>query len=228
MNPELYSRLLFNHFKNAADRACAPAMEKYMLNQFPFFGIKAPDRRKLLSEFVKINGYPDPPALEEVVQRLWNMEERELHYAGMEIAARKQFLNDESRTGLYRQMITTKSWWDTVDFIAANLAGPWLRIYPHSIRPVTGEWMDSGNMWLQRSALLFQLRYREKTDTELLFQYIEKLSGSGEFFIRKAIGWALREYSKTDPILVEQFTNSHKLSGLSRREALKNIQKRNT
>ncbi len=228
MNPEQYSLLLCDRFRNASNRANAPAMEKYMLHRFSFFGIKAPDRRKLLSDFVKTHGYPEPPALEEVVRRLWNMEERELHYAGMEIAARKQFLRCESRGELLRWMITTKSWWDTVDFIAANLAGPWLLVYPQSILPVTGEWMDSDNMWLQRSALLFQLRYREKTDTELLFQYIEKLSGSGEFFIRKAIGWALREYSKTNPILVEQFTNSHKLSGLSRREALKNIQKRNT
>ena len=98
--------------------------------------------------------------------------------------------------------------------------------YPELIVPFTEKWMTSGNMWLQRTAILFQLKYKSQTDTELLFKYIIALDGSKEFFINKAIGWALREYSKTNPDIVIKFVTGHKLAPLSKREALKVINKK--
>jgi 3-methyladenine DNA glycosylase AlkD len=122
---------------------------------------------------------------------------------------------------LYEYMIVNKSWWDSVDFLASNLVGPYLMKYPERITELTGEWMRSENIWLQRTCVLFQLKYRDQTDTVLLSSFIEQLKGSKEFFIRKAIGWALREYSKTNPEFVKSFVADQKLSGLSEREALK-------
>jgi len=126
----------------------------------------------------------------------------------------------------YQFLIINKSWWDTVDYIASNLVGPYFRIYPEKIAPVTSHWMESRNMWLQRTCLLFQLKYRGDTDTGLLTGFIEQLKDSKEFFIRKAIGWSLREYSKTNPEFVISFVRNNHLSGLSEREALKWIQRK--
>ena len=122
-------------------------------------------------------------------------------------------------------MIITKSWWDTVDRIASRLVGFYFREHKELIEPYTEKWMYYGNMWLQRTALLFQLKYKKETDTDLLFGYIQALAESPEFFIQKAIGWALREYSKTAPKTVKQFVDSTLLAPLSKREALKIINK---
>jgi 3-methyladenine DNA glycosylase AlkD len=119
--------------------------------------------------------------------------------------------------------IVNKSWWDTVDGIAGWLVGPLFKKYPELIGPKTTQWMNSGNIWLQRTCLLYQLNYKKSTDTEILFRFIEELSGETSFWIRKAIGWILREYSKTNPDTVLKFVNSHQLSALSRKEALKVI-----
>ena len=108
-----------------------------------------------------------------------------------------------------------------MDYIASNLVGSYFNIYPGKIRETTDRWMASQNMWLQRTCLLFQLKYKNKTDESLLSGFIDQLTGSKEFFIRKAIGWSLREYSKTNPDFVLSFVRARELSGLSEREALK-------
>jgi 3-methyladenine DNA glycosylase AlkD len=123
--------------------------------------------------------------------------------------------------GIIELMITEKSWWDTVDLLATHCAGSLFRNHPELISSVTEEWMNSGNMWLQRTCLLFQLKYKKDTDLELLTDFIERLNGGKEFFINKAIGWVLREYSKTDADWTIRFIESHELAGLSEREGLK-------
>jgi 3-methyladenine DNA glycosylase AlkD len=133
---------------------------------------------------------------------------------------------EKERIHLYEWAILERSWWDTVDFISGTLVGWHMRMYPDLILPFTRKWMDSGNIWLQRSSLLFQLKYKKDTDTDLLSSYIQELKDSKEFFIRKAIGWILREYSKTNPSWVEKFINNNPdLSGLSKREGMKVINK---
>ena len=225
MDPLTFANSFQAYFAPYSDSSNAVRMSKYMLNKFEFFGIPSPLRKQLTSAFIAENGLPAPEQLEETVKLIWQKPQRELHYAIMEIASRKVFLNYPKGIGLYEFMITTNSWWDTVDFIAANLVGAWLLKHKEETQIITLRFMQSGNIWLQRTALLFQLKYRANTDHELLFNYILQLKDSKEFFIRKAIGWSLREFSKTDPEKVIEFTNSTDLSPLSRREALKIILK---
>jgi 3-methyladenine DNA glycosylase AlkD len=117
-------------------------------------------------------------------------------------------------------MLTTRSWWDSVDWIS-KLVGQHFRRYPALIRPVTARWMDSGLLWLQRCCLIFQLFYKDKTDTELLFEYIRRVSRSKEFFLQKGAGWALRQYSRTNPEAVRQFIENTPLAPLTKREGLR-------
>ncbi len=124
---------------------------------------------------------------------------------------------------LYEYMITHKSWWDTVDFIAAVLVGAYFKAFPNKRNDITKRWMSSNNIWLQRSTLLFQLKYKETLDTEFLARTINNLLGSEEFFINKAIGWVLREYSKTNKDWVLKFAAKTSLHSLSKREALRLI-----
>lgn len=118
-------------------------------------------------------------------------------------------------------MVTHKSWWDTVDFIAAKLMGEYFTKFPEQRAIYVKKWIDSNNIWLQRCALLFQLKYKENLDTALLGAVINSLLGSKEFFINKAIGWILREYSKTNPNWVMEFANKTALGNLSKKEALR-------
>lgn len=115
------------------------------------------------------------------------------------------------------------SWWDTIDVIAPKILGSWFKRYPEHIKPTITRWLKSDNIWLQRSCVLFQLKYKEKTNTQLLSSVIDQLKDSKEFFLRKSIGWVLREYAKTDAEFVKDFVNSRELSPLSRREATKHL-----
>lgn len=226
MDGNSYAHQLSLYFKDHANKSLAPAMEKYMKNKFQFLGIKSPERKLLLKDFIAGNGFPTDETLDTIVRNLWQQPARELHYVGMQLAARKQFLIDKDRIILIEWMLTHASWWDTVDYIASSVVGVWFKFHPEEIEPITTKWMSSGNFWLQRTCLLFQLKYREATDLNLLYGFIEQLAPEKEFFLRKAIGWALRELSKTNTEAVKLFVDSHDLSQLSRREALKIITKR--
>ena len=198
-------------------------MKKYMKNKFEFFGIKAPLRKEITRDFLHKNNLPNVSSIKDISVQLWEKPEREFQYFGMELLTKYLKLLESDFIHHFEYLITTKSWWDTVDFIAVNLVGKHFLNYPELIIPITNTWVKSDNIWLERTAILFQLKYKSNTDLPLLFNYINMLSHSNEFFIRKAIGWALREYSKTDPQAVIKFVKSHDLSGLSRREALKRI-----
>jgi 3-methyladenine DNA glycosylase AlkD len=125
---------------------------------------------------------------------------------------------------IFEYLIRTKSWWDTVDDIAANLVGPLLSDYPELIK-VMDSWIQDENIWIRRTALIFQLKWKKQTDTNRLFTYCGQVMHERDFFIRKAIGWALRQYSKTDPVAVKQFIqdNQFKLSPLSIKEGGKYV-----
>jgi 3-methyladenine DNA glycosylase AlkD len=198
-------------------------MKKYMKNLFEFLGIPKPQRLLLKKELLKKERLPGVERLEEIIKKLWQLPGREYQYFGFELVEHYRKQLKEQDIDLLEYMITNKSWWDTVDFIAANLVGPHFCRFPHMVGPYTTKWLASGNMWLQRTALLFQLKYKAGTDVVLMFKIIGRLADSKEFFIRKAIGWALREYSKTEPAAVLNFVESQPLSNLSKREALKVI-----
>lgn len=221
-----YIEPLRKSFESHANPDNAIPMKKYMKNLFEYYGIKSPERRVLCREFLKSSGLPEKKNLKSVIEELWDLPQREYQYFAMDLLEKftKQFEPDDIH--LLEKLVLNKSWWDTVDFIAVNLIGSYFQRFPKDIKKTTEEWISSTNMWLQRSAILFQLKYKAETDLNLLFTYIKRCSNSDEFFIRKAIGWALREYSKTDPNVVIDFVNEYPLKPLSKREALKWLQRK--
>ena len=212
---------LENLFRENANPENAFFMKKYMKNKFSFLGIKSPERRALTRAFYKNYNRPDINTLENIVRQLWKMEEREFQYFAMELVDKELKKMVRNDVQLFEYFVVNKSWWDTVDFIAANLVGKHLLNFPGLIEQMNKKWISSENMWLNRTALLFQLKYKNDMDAKLLKQNILKCRDSKEFFIRKAIGWVLREYSKTNPVWVSEFVDSTTLSPLSKREALK-------
>ncbi|MBT3754789.1 MAG: DNA alkylation repair protein [Candidatus Cloacimonetes bacterium] len=216
-----YVKPLVKSFKANANPANAEPMAKYMKNLFPYLGIKTPLRKELYRVFVKENGLPEITELKQIVLDLWDLPEREYQYVAIELIRKFSKKWNEDFIDLFETLIITKSWWDSVDGLASWMVGEHFRRFPHLRDQYIDRWMKSGNMWLQRTCLLFQLGYKDKTDEMLMGRVIMSLNGSKEFFINKAIGWILREYSKTDPEAVINFVNNNELANLSKREALK-------
>lgn len=211
-------------FQKHMDPQKAVPMKHYMQDQFDFLGIQAKLRQEVQKPFMQKGVLPDRNSIVKTIRELWVLPQREYQYFAMELLEKYVKKSDETIVPLFEYMILTRSWWDTVDKIASHLVGGLFRRHKECIEPYTEKWMYYGTMWLQRTALLFQLRYKKETDTDLLFRYIQALASSQEFFIQKAIGWALREYSKSDPEEVRNFVNKVTLAPLSRREALRLIQ----
>jgi len=214
-------------FEKHANPSTAAGYKAYMRNKWDYYGMSSPVRRQLVKDFISKAGYPSYELLEEVVYFAWEQPQREWQYVAMEFVAKAVNKSDASMLDLAEWMITNKSWWDTVDYIAPNIAGMLFKKYPTTKMQSIENWMQSENLWLQRSCLIHQLRYNAEADRALLFNICERLAGHPDFFIRKAIGWSLRQYSKAFPEAVIDFVNSTKLSRLSRKEALKVITKRN-
>jgi len=212
---------LTRKFEERADPARAIHLKAYMRDQFEFYGLSSPERSVIFREIFAAAKSFSQPEIVEIIEETWSLPQREYQYFGMELADRHIKKMNHHFFEQIELMITRKSWWDTVDMIAAHLAGTLFLQFPDMIPECTGKWMNSGNIWLQRSALLFQLKYKSKTNPDLLFRLIQQLSVHPDFFIRKAIGWALREYSKTNPEAVMDFVDIHQLSPLSKKEALK-------
>lgn len=215
---------LLENLKTVANTTEAEKMEAYMRNLFPFLGIKAPIRKKVFSAWYKHYKTDAITNVRTITFALYKQPYRELHYCAMELfqkACNKKYLLDDHK--LITELITTHSWWDTVDFIAKHILGNYLLQYPEMYDTVIDSYSTSKNMWLNRSAILYQLGYKDKTNKETLFRECIKHAPSNEFFIQKAIGWALREYAKTNPTAVITFVNSHDLKPLSKKEALKHF-----
>ncbi len=208
-----------------ADSENAKEMKRYMKDNFEFFGVNATLRREVTREFMQRKERPPYDTLEVIAKNLWYFPEREYQYFGMELLEKYKNEFDENIIDLFEYIIIHKSWWDTVDEISKKLVGNYFIRFPGNRDKSIEKWVESGNIWLQRNTLLFQLRYKENTDVKLLFSLIEQLKDIDEFFIQKAIGWALREYSKIGPEIIEGFVDGHKLSPLSYREAMKIIKK---
>ncbi len=223
---EKYFAELRSAFEKHANPATAAGAKAYMRDLFEYYGLTSPLRRKLTIEFIEKSGYPPYEQLEEMVHYAWEQPQREWQYAALEIVGKFVKKADQSQLDLAEWMITNKSWWDSVDFIAPNIAGVLFKRYPELKMQYIEKWMQSGNLWLQRSCLLHQLRDNKTADRNLLFNLCERLADHPDFFIRKAIGWSLRQYSKTFPQAVIDFVNSHTLSNLSRKEALKVINRK--
>lgn len=211
-------------FQENSNPENAVAMAKYMRNHFAFFGIKTTERRAIFKEIWEQNKQEVAENCRAIALQLFAKEQREFHYCAIEILI-KQLKKNYKKEDLHliEKLITQNSWWDSVDTIAKYILGPYLLEYPDQIDAAVGRFSNADHMWLNRSAILFQLGYKQKTDFELLKKVCIKYQSSSEFFIQKAIGWALREYAKTNPEAVREFVADSILKPLSTKEALKNI-----
>jgi 3-methyladenine DNA glycosylase AlkD len=211
---------LEERFRLAASPERATRMAAYMKDHFPFLGIPSPERRSLQKEAVTGLPRPSEADLREATGRLWSLPEREFQYAACDLLARNIKVASSGFLEHLRQLITTKSWWDSVDALSGEV-GYLVQRDPGLVPEMDG-WLNGDNLWLTRVAILHQLRYKEATDEDRLFRYCLAQAGHKDFFIRKAIGWALRGYSWTNPVAVATFVEANRdaLSPLSAREAL--------
>ncbi|MEW6279125.1 MAG: DNA alkylation repair protein [Candidatus Eremiobacterota bacterium] len=212
--------LLEEAYRAHADPHRAAGMSAYMRYQFEYFGLPTPLRRQVGKPFLVIL---EAPQLAQAVRDLWLLPQREFLYFAVELCGKSRKRWTPDLLELFHFMVVTRSWWDTVDAVA-HLVGDLLLRFPGLV-PEMDRWIESDDFWVQRIALLHQLGYKGKTDADRLFRYCARVAESREFFLRKAIGWALRQYACTDPEAVRRFVadQGHRLSGLSRREALRHI-----
>lgn len=215
--------LLKKQFEQHCNTERAQSMSAYMKGLFPFYGIMSGPRKEIVKIWItKHQLKKDPTKCKVLIHQLFSEKERELHYAAIDLLLslpKKQIEREDKE--LIHYLIVTNAWWDSVDLIASNYLGPYLEKFPEEKDQLIEEWRYSDHLWLKRSCLIFQLKYRLATDSELLLDLIRQMKNEKEFFIRKAIGWALREYSKHDPDWVRELINTEQLEGLSKREASK-------
>lgn len=199
-------------------------MVKYMKGKFPYFGIKAPLRNQISKPLYTEAKKMSKEDFFQTIEQLWNLDEREFQYLAIELLKKNVKKLDIVDLPFVRKLIVTKSWWDTVDSIASNTLGSIL-LKDESSRKIMDNWIKDDNLWIRRSAIIHQLKYKEKTNEDQLFGHCLLTCHEKDFFIRKAIGWALRQHSKLYPNEVKQFveSNEEELSNLSKKEALRNI-----
>lgn len=213
---------LIKELKANSNREIAIPMENYMKNNFPFLGIKTENRRAIFKAVYEKHKPEIKVYYREITWQLFQEKEREIHQCAIDLIQKeiKKKYNLED-IQFIEKLIITNSWWDSVDTIAKYLVGGYLQQFPKETLKVIEHFSNSENMWLNRTAILFQLSYKEKTNFELLMAECEKHKHSSEFFIQKAIGWALRDYSRFNPNGVKNYVESTNLKPLSQREALR-------
>jgi 3-methyladenine DNA glycosylase AlkD len=220
--PHPYLKEIKKLYAANANAIIAKGAKAYLLNQFEFYGIKTPLRRSICKAFFKANPIEDHKELITLVKDCFAEPQRELHYFAIELVGHHKKLWSKQTLPLIEWMITHNSWWDSVDSTNTHVISKFFLLYPEHIEAYTSKWNQSSNKWLIRMSILFQLTYKTKTNSTLLAHYIESSIEHEDFFVRKAIGWALRAYATTDSKWVINFVKKHpKLSNLSKREALK-------
>ncbi|PSW20619.1 DNA alkylation repair protein [Photobacterium sanctipauli] len=206
----------------AGNKVDAKAMQDYMKTEQPFYGVKQPARKAIFKqarEHTKIDNFEN---YRRLVLWLWSGENREEQYLAMDAAEYYKAFRTLDAFPIYEEMLNEATHWDTVDKIASNLVGPLVNEH-RELEAKLIEWRTSENMWLRRASLLAHLKHKEDTNVQLLEDTVLVLAHEQEFFIRKAIGWVLREYAKTNPDYVRNLVVQHddRLSALSKKEALK-------
>ncbi len=201
----------------------APAMAAYMKDQFPFLGLKRPEWEPLLFSLLA-DAPTDEAGLNEAARLLWAQPEREFVYVAAALLKKKAKTLTPASLSLLEELIPQKAWWDSVDALTCHVLGPLVLKFPE-LQTDMDRWSECDSLWLRRSAILHQLGHKKNTDARRLFGYCHANASHPDFFIRKAIGWALRTYAYTDPSAVRTFVqeNQEILSPLSVREALKHL-----
>lgn len=212
--------MIINAFIENRNEDNAKYMKAYMKDNFEYLGIKTPLRKELEKEFLKEKS-KEALIDKELVRELSRNEYREFQYVALDyLVKQKKKLQKEDITFI-RELIVTKPWWDTIDLIASHLVGEICKKYPELIYEYILNWSTDENMWIRRTAILYQLKYKQDTDRNILEKVIKDNIEDEEFFIRKAIGWVLREYSKTNKDWVSEFVANNRLSKLSEKGASK-------
>ncbi|GIF21334.1 3-methyladenine DNA glycosylase AlkD [Actinoplanes tereljensis] len=215
---------LDNDFAAERDPVRAVAMAAYMRDQFDFAGLPAPTLRAIERSAFRGLPRPSPEDLREFGRACWARPEREFQYAACDYLRKHVSAAGPEFLPVARELLVTKSWWDTVDPLATRFVGDLVRLHP-LLADVMDAWSTDDNMWLIRTAILHQLHYGPETDTDRLFSYCTRQATHPDFFVRKAIGWSLRHYARTNPAAVRTFVdaNRDRLSPLSVREATKHL-----
>lgn len=206
----------------AADPGRAPGMQRYMKSEMPYRGVPTPVWRALVTRAVAAHPLTSDAVLAAAVRELWHgATHREERYAALQLLADRRHARwlTPDRVPLLRELIVDGAWWDHVDLIATRLVGRVLRDHRAQVTPTVREWIVDADVWLRRTAIICQVGAKSATDPALLTDAIEANVAERDFFVRKGIGWALRDYSKTEPGWVRRFLDTHPdLSPLSRRE----------
>jgi len=196
----------------------------YLKNNFPCYGIQTQARREILKNCTSVYKDEIKANFRNMCWELYQFPHREMHHVAIDIFIKEIKKNYQVEDiALIEKLITTNSWWDSVDTLAKYAVGGYLETFPEKTYPIIEEFSNSDNMWLNRTAIIFQLGYKEKTDFDLLVSECEKHKHSNEFFIQKAIGWALREYGSVNPSGVLEYVNRTNLKPLSKKEAIRKI-----
>ncbi len=220
--PHPYLKEIQKIFVANGNQLIAKGAKAYLLNQFEFYGIKTPLRRQLCKAFYKTHPIKDHTELSKLIKECFNEPQRELHYFAIELLGHHKKIWSIKTIPLIEWMIAHQSWWDSVDSTNTHVISKFFLLHPEHIEACTSKWNQSSNKWLIRMSILFQLTYKTKTNTNLLSRYIENSQLHEDFFVRKAIGWALRAYAYTNKKWVVQFVKAHPLlNNLSKKEALK-------
>jgi 3-methyladenine DNA glycosylase AlkD len=212
----------------AADPKKAPQMQAYMKSTMPYHGVPTPILRKTCRALFADLDFASAGAWKDSVLSLWRGAKfREERYAAMNLAAHRHARSFQAPEAmpLYEEMIVTGAWWDYVDDIASHRVGDILRAHPQELKPLMRSWSKCPDMWKRRASIICQLGSKRDVDLKLLYDCIEPSIDSREFFLRKAIGWALRQHAWIDPGEIRRYVRAHAgLSPLSKSEALKNIE----
>jgi 3-methyladenine DNA glycosylase AlkD len=224
MDPQALLAELVRVYGAAADPDRAAPMRRYMRDQFPYLGIPTPARRMLSRQVLVGLPAPTEDELRTVALACWALPQREYQYFAADWLIRHAAVLSPGFLSTARHLIITKSWWDTVDELADQVVGAIVAGHPATVSTMD-KWLVDDDLWLRRTALLHQLRYGGRTDADRLFRYCLARAGERDFFIRKAIGWVLRQYARTDPEAVRRFVDAHRdrLSPLSIREATRHL-----
>lgn len=218
--PELVDSLALQ-LEQAKNAEKGEKMTAYMQDKFPFYGIYAEDRKAIQRDWFQLVKQHQPNFW-DLLRELWRRDQREFQMIGVDLLKKrpkKQYEKEDWTQ--FEWMITEKSWWDTVDLIASNAVGTYFQLFPEMRDEVIHKWRESDDFWLNRTCLLFQLKYKNTVDFALLTDLIDTFKWNQEFFIQKAIGWSLREYSKVNPQAVRNYLERSELKGLAVREASK-------
>ena len=218
---------LRRELRHAGDPVRAKGAQAYLKSAMPMYGVTMPELRRICRAVFKEHPLESAAAWRRQILQLWrNAKHREERYAAIELSGFKSYREFQKLDALpmYEEMIVSGAWWDLVDAIATQRVGAFLlRDYPREMKREMRRWSRDADMWKRRTSILAQITFKKETDLELLYDCIEPSLESREFFLRKAIGWALRQYAWTDPEEVVRYVSTHDLSTLSRKEALKNL-----